>query len=75
MFVQISYSWEKMINLSMNQLKPWTDETNNTRLVAMTYYPWHGGKIIEDNSYYSDPYNLVGNDFRDGKSSFNVRQN
>ena len=49
-------------------------KTNNTRLAKMNL-AIHGmeGKIIEDNSFYSDPHNLVGKcDFVMANPPFNV---
>ena len=76
MFVQTAYfigDHNKSVNES---IKAYGTElkTNNTRLAKMNL-AIHGmeGKIVEDNSFYSDPHNLVGKcDFVMANPPFNV---
>lgn len=79
MFVQTGYFIRSHTNKSVNEaITVYGTElkTNNTKLAKMNL-AIHGieGKIIEDNSFYSDPHNLVGKcDFVMANPPFNVNK-
>ena len=77
MFVQTGYFVRSHTNKEVNEaIKCYGTEqkTNNTKLAKMNL-AIHGieGKIIESNSFYSDPHNLIGDcDFVMANPPFNV---
>ncbi|MBI2271978.1 MAG: N-6 DNA methylase [Bacteroidetes bacterium] len=77
MFVQTGYFVRSHTNKEVNEaitVKGTEQKTNNTKLAKMNL-AIHGieGKIIESNSFYSDPHNLVGKcDFVMANPPFNV---
>jgi type I restriction enzyme M protein len=79
MFVQTGYFVQDRSNKSVNEaIKVYGTElkTNNTKLAKMNL-AIHGieGKIIEDNSFYSNPHNLTGKcDFVMANPPFNVNK-
>jgi len=79
MFVQTGYFVRSHTNLQVNEaIKCYGTEqkTNNTKLAKMNL-AIHGieGKIIESNSFYSDPHDLVGKcDFVMANPPFNVKK-
>ena len=79
MFVQTGHFVEDHTNKSVNEaITVYGTElkTNNTRLAKMNL-AIHGieGKIIEDNSFYSNPHNLTGKcDFVMANPPFNVKK-
>ncbi|MEQ8551830.1 MAG: class I SAM-dependent DNA methyltransferase [Cyclobacteriaceae bacterium] len=79
MFVQTGHFVQTHSNRSVNEaIKCYGTElkTNNTKLAKMNL-AIHGieGKIIEANSFYSDPHNLVGKcDFVMANPPFNVNK-
>lgn len=79
MFVQTGYFVRSHTNQQINEaIKCYGTEqkTNNTRLAKINL-AIHGieGKIIEANSFYSDPHNLVGQcDFVMANPPFNVNK-
>ena len=79
MFVQTSYFINQKIKKSINEaIRVYGTElkTNNTRLAKMNL-AIHGmeGKIIESNSFYSDPHDLVNKcDFVMANPPFNVNK-
>jgi type I restriction enzyme M protein len=79
MFVQTGYFVRSHTNLEVNEaIKCYGTEqkTNNTKLAKMNL-AIHGieGKIIESNSFYSDPHDLVGKcDFVMANPPFNVKK-
>jgi len=79
MFVQTGYFIRSHSNKQMNEaitVYGTEQKTNNTKLAKMNL-AIHGieGKIIENNSFYSDPHNLVGKcDFVMANPPFNVKK-
>ena len=79
MFIQTAQFIKDKINKSVNEsISVYGTElkTNNTKLAKMNL-AIHGieGKIIEDNSFYSDPHKLVGKcDFIMANPPFNVNK-
>jgi type I restriction enzyme M protein len=79
MFVQTGHFVQKYVNQSVNETitcKGTELKTNNTRLAKMNL-AIHGieGSIIEANSFYSDPHDLVGKcDFVMANPPFNVNK-
>jgi type I restriction enzyme M protein len=77
MFIQTAYFLKENLKNSINEkISIFGTElkTNNTKLAKMNL-SIHGleGKIIEDNSFYSDPHNLIGKcDFVMANPPFNV---
>ena len=77
MFVQTAHFIKSNSNKSVNEAITvyGTELKNNTAKLAKMNLAIHGieGKIIEDNSFYSDPHNLVGKcDFVMANPPFNV---
>ena len=79
MFVQTGYFIRSHSNKQVNEaitVYGTEQKTNNTKLAKMNL-AIHGieGKIIENNSFYSDPHNLVGKcDFVMANPPFNVKK-
>ncbi len=79
MFVQTGYFVRSHTNREVNEaitVYGTEQKTNNTKLAKMNL-AMHGieGKIIEANSFYSDPHNLVGKcDFVMANPPFNVKK-